>query len=659
MDKRIVMLITALIILIMPVWFTVSAVHAAGLETDTVFEDNAGEFYSDSDISGDSLEEREDESESEPETEGVTENESESADGEDSETGLEETKPEETKPEETKPEDDTELETKPEDKTEAESKPEDDTKLEDEPEEDTELESEPESLLLGLSVMLGGLGGGGTDEIFRFEWENQYDTYYLEIGADPADLSLAATARGYFSWVNYVDCDITWHYEDIDSDTPGRCQITGDILLPDDYTASCDTTAYYAVIIYDPNGPPSVMAVKVGSYMRNNMIVPLGTSDAELEDIFINKAWLGRPPLNIWIETEDGDIYYGKLTGWNTSLVDTSEVGVYYPFFIDPPPGVGLPEGEGPGAEIAGAEIIVLDPDVVSLRAYNYDSDTGSVYIHWFKEISEPELWFSIDDGEWEPVSDDYYFWSDSLRLELGNNNSIFQSGHVYEFQVRYENGGVSEDTLIMDFTSGKPEFSSIGGDRTGGDREENPLPPVDPDDGEPGNPGIEETPPTPDNLGSGESTPTSGNSSSGTPTPMPVNSGSEIPAMPILSADLVTMDELSDFGAVDNERKSQEQAAPAAAELDSGSTLLAVHILGTDSLAEQEPETLVMPPAQNEDVPLPNAPAPAMDTATILQPQPSPYKDGWARVVMAGMIGIAGAGVFWGFVRKRAVKRP
>ena len=781
MSKRIMALITALIMFITPIWFPASAVHASGPETDAVIENNTGEPCSDNDISDDSLDERKDDSvsefasESETETEPKTEEETEivmetedfmeneSESGKQGESGdIEESG---TGPEENIPEADTELETEP-----------------------------PESPTSELFNIGGGLGGGWGDyEIFRFNWENQYDTYYLETGGDPADLPLAATAYGYLNWVDYVECAIAWHYEDIDPNLPGRYLITGDILLPDDYNASCDTTAYYAVIVYDPDGPPSVMAVKVGSYMRNNIIVPLGTSGEELEIIFINKAWLGLPPLSIWIETEDGYTCDGVLTGWDASLVNTSRVGVYYPFFIEPPPGVGLPESKGPGAEVAGAEIIVLDPDTVSLRAYNYDSDTGSLYVHWLKEISEPELWLSIDSGEWEPASEYHYFWSDGLRLELGNNNSVYQSGHVYEFQVRYENGGVSEDTLVVDFTSGKPVFSAPGGDRTGGDRDENDLPPVNPDDGTPADPDNGKTTPTPDNHGSGENTPTPVDPGGETPAPTPANPDSETPAIPIPSAPPAawgTTDEQSNSGGTDTEPVAAIMPAPTAVEplakaqdapvtakpaeysdergvtvsgerlammiaanplyvtffrgelraslpalfleslalspgdtftvtlyqpdessfvvyfavngnqltyrfdepfivsipwsggpvscapnageatvdsikdfikasLDGGRAEFALHYTGIYDLTEQEREIPVMSYVQYSDIPPINASAPEPGTLTSLKTQPSLYTDGWARVVMAGMIGIAGAGVFFYFARKRSAKRP
>lgn len=720
MNRRIVALITAFIILIAPVWFPASVVHAAGPETDAIMEDNAGEPYSDSVIFGDSLDESGDKSESETEPGGVTENELESGDGDGYESVTEE----------------------------------------------TQGEAPEDGLSVGPGLGEGGLGGGETpaeNEIFMFKWDREDETYFLEIGEDPTDLPLPTCIEGYIKWWIYEPLEVVWRYDDIDPDTPGRYTITCEIMLKDGYTTSLPLTAELAVIVYDPNGQPAAKANWVYSPLKKN-VVPLGMSSNELKAFIRDNLW--DTPVDIW--TEDGDYCYGELTGWDVSLVDTSKPGVYYPFVIEPPPGIELP-AEG----VWGAELYVLDPDEVCLFAidYNYYPGNGSIDIRWLKKVNQPELWLSVDDGGWQKVDRNEYsfgIWEDNLRLDLYS----FPYGHVYEFEVRYENGGVSKDSLTMDLTGARPDFHAPGGDRTGGDRGENTLPPVNPDDGTPANPG------------NGTATPMPGNPSGDTPAPTPTNPDSETPAIPIPSSthaaqgatdgdtppgaeettdaepaaaitpapaafeaqsalptvvpaensdersitvsgtrlammiaanpsyvtffrgelrvslpalfleglDLSPADTFTVTLYQQDERSftvsftvrgndlpdrfaepfivslpwndgpvscSQEHGVPIRAELDTGRAAFALYMTGTYVLTKQEQELSAMSFVQNADVPMTNTSVPETDTITNSLTPASPYTDGWARAVMAGMIGLAGAGVFLGFVRKRAVKRP
>jgi len=93
-------------------------------------------------------------------------------------------------------------------------------------------------------------------------------------------------------------------------------------------------------------------------------------------------------------------------------------------------------------------------------------------------------------------------------------------------------------------------------------------------------------------------------------------------------------------------------------ASLDGGRVEFALHYTGTYVLTERAIAAISImrdfEAALTEDEITPGS-----DPFAAPQTQAKPWSDGWAPVTAVGFIGLAGAGAFFGFTRKKAVKRP
>ena len=314
--------------------------------------------------------------------------------------------------------------------------------------------------------------------------QNPYNLYFLAMNGNPRELESeleqeASAAYGMMRLGEYIHAPIEWRYDDFDSGAPGIGMIIGDVILPVGYTyEGGELTVEIPVLVYDPDGGPVEMVYDVLQDIflsDQERILPLGMPPGDAEARLLSAI-----SDTILMETADGYEFWAGVSV-DASKVDTAAVGDYYPVIMHLPPGIGFSSDEYLRMETA---VYVLDPDEVDLRAARLF--WGGVTVNWLKEIHEPELWVSVDGGEWQNVLDGgdwvagwtpfvHDFPGSSPYTELNISFLDLESGHIYDFEVRYEDGGVSVNILRIDLTGDRPQFNVYEGDRTGGDRYPNP----------------------------------------------------------------------------------------------------------------------------------------------------------------------------------------
>ena len=316
------------------------------------------------------------------------------------------------------------------------------------------------------------------------------DLFTLETGSDPrnleAELEYAAlVVYGMIRFGHFIIVPVEWRYDEFDSSTPGIRMIVGDIFLPDGYIyEDGELTVESPVLVYDPDGEPLDTVYDFLQYVftpRQKHLIPLGMTADDVE------AQLSEIPDAILIETTGGYRLMVDIS-IDTSIVDSSTVGAYYPVTLHLPPGIGFNDDDYLKTFLT---VYVIDRDEVDLSMAHVWA--GYLTISWLKKISDPELWFSVDGGEWCNIFDgtewfDWVIWDgyeasyfDQLfsgipqYTELNISFDWLFSGHIYDFEVRYEDGGVSANILRLDLTGDNPKYYPYEGDRTGGDRYGNP----------------------------------------------------------------------------------------------------------------------------------------------------------------------------------------
>ena len=332
------------------------------------------------------------------------------------------------------------------------------------------------------------------------------DIYFLEINGDPRslDTELEQTVLAVYGMIwrgEAIYVPVDWRYDDFDSGMTGIRMITGDVSLPDGYEYMYGAlTVESPVLVYDPDGAPvEVVSDLVHNIFYDGNIIPLGMAAADMEARLYDSAD------EIMRETAGGYSFWVDVS-IDPSIVDSSAVGVYYPVTLHLPLGVGFGSDDFRRPQMA---VYVLDPEEVDLRA----AETGPAgfEIYWLKGVAEPELRVSMDGGDWQNVMDggdwlelsgiaeDYwkrenvlqiFFPSDPPYYWLNLDLSWFRHGHVYDFDIRYENDGFSVNFLRVDLTGAGFRFELFEGDRTGGDRYQNPWDVITGDSGNSGNSG-------------------------------------------------------------------------------------------------------------------------------------------------------------------------
>lgn len=305
---------------------------------------------------------------------------------------------------------------------------------------------------------------------------------------DVAALSLPEEATCILEDWNVVLSPIVWDTDAVDISRPGFVEVKGVVALPEGYVfPGGDLNVHTWVYAYDPEqvGVETI----VGAWAPIHQVIAiaaLGSERSTLERYFqLNGIEMGSYTLK---DPEGGGYTFVLPTTYDLSLVDLNQVGSYEIF--SPPPAYFQ---YGPVAKQAMA-LYVIDPDEVDLRAWLLDG-FGTITIEWIYEVQSPELWVSVDEGEWQPISGlvesglctepDWlkYAFTFDYNTKKCNRVQIVEDwlldGHTYEFEVRYENEGVSVNSLILDLREGHSlRYGNGGGSRGGDDREEEVDPP-------------------------------------------------------------------------------------------------------------------------------------------------------------------------------------
>jgi hypothetical protein len=314
---------------------------------------------------------------------------------------------------------------------------------------------------------------------FRF-YAEPYCPYYLELGGDVSGLALESEVYAMYSRFGGVVCTVAWRFDDFNASVVGSQALVGDVSLPDGYVyPSGEPTVESPVVVYDPADAPPETAQGGGLMYIEDRIVPLGMDAEALEQRIQDSV---RYFSEAEFTTENGFLI-GCGFSWDASLVDTGTVGAYHPFAVNLPPYLSLG-----GNEDMLLALYVLDPEEVDLRAFARDWNLMFIECRWICEIAKPELWVSVDGGEPEMDAKEDYgkFVGRESYTGLSIGETWLESGHVYDFEVRYEDGGRSVNTLSLDTTGKRPVCKLIGGDRNGYDRdtEEQPQQPESPNGG-------------------------------------------------------------------------------------------------------------------------------------------------------------------------------
>lgn len=336
--------------------------------------------------------------------------------------------------------------------------------------------------------------------IVSFNVPDETYAVILPLGDDAQAPALPKYAEGILENGQSVWCEIRWNLRRIDTTETGWGDVTGKIQIPEGYTCTeTDLQLRYGVLVYDPQivGGVTVLDAHV-SALGNAIRVPQGADEAARAAFFNTYRIdaVGQTALRALLERnwiDDGRFYVQDDTGQvryftyslvcDMARVDFSVPGSYVAF--DAPPAY-FALGDVAKQDLS---IHVLAPDAVDLRGWTRFS-LGQISMSWFREIRSPELWVRVDDGPWQqpeelrkqglctiPSGLCYGFNEDyrtGLFIELTVDETSLKAGHLYEFEVRYEDGGVSVSSILLDLRNGhRVSYGNAGGSRGGSDREE------------------------------------------------------------------------------------------------------------------------------------------------------------------------------------------
>ncbi|MDL2233199.1 hypothetical protein LJC63_06420 [Ruminococcaceae bacterium OttesenSCG-928-L11] len=547
-------------------------------------------------------------------------------------------------------------------------------------------------------------------QISEVKWECVYMGLPLPVGGDVSKLGLP-----HFAWAanddtyEYFLLDHTWKFDAFDSGELGYQDLKAEVKLPLGYSyigydEEWDGEVEYAarVTVYDPEGAvepvPQVWYYWVYTPWSDALMdsIPLGASDEyllEMKALMNGRATVTTENLQFFDFDVDMDI----------SKIDTSQPGTYYPFTPLPPYLRLTPEGRQATA------MHVLEPDEVDLRAWRMSRSGGIISFEWLKGVKEPELWVSVDEGEWQPADtltgecdgypvdseylfefEEYYGYPTINSMYI--NEEYFLTGHSYEFEVRYEDGGRSVNTYMMDLREGHLVYAHDGeGPRGGADRYGMRNPYDDEDEGdntepttesttEPTQPTAEPTQPTTEpTQPTAEPTrpttePTQPTAESTQPTTAPVTiagdsrdeSGNESgPDAGVRRPSKASSDNLEAAQTVGKAMRQPGavpvRATPAAVAGEPEGEASAQAELPVQDNAEpsapREPETSAPTEAPSTAVPADEGPAPKAVEPVDNSAEPSSPIAGPVSVAIVGAAGAGGVALVWKLLGKRLVK--
>lgn len=344
---------------------------------------------------------------------------------------------------------------------------------------------------MARAILHGGGGAGVTPadpahQVVSVSLPDDGTLAVAALGSDPEAVDLYTHAIcNLADWTQGMAWgEILWYREEVDFTQEGWTWVEGWVFLPLGYARRGDRpTVRQRLLVYDPAKTGVETLVSAHTMALNRHIIPLGMEG--LEEMMDNYA-VSEGAFTLLEEGGEDYTFHLPIT-WDAGRIDVNTVGSYQPF-------TGLPDyfTLSPAAR-QKMSVHVMDPETVDLRAWSADG-FGVITIQWLYHVRRPTLWVSVDGGPWGPAETlkdyqvdasqaPYGFSEDGVGggyygLQILENNLVL--GHTYEFQVRYEAGGCSVNSFLLDLTERYgPSFGNGGGSRGGGDREETDLPPA------------------------------------------------------------------------------------------------------------------------------------------------------------------------------------
>ena len=307
----------------------------------------------------------------------------------------------------------------------------------------------------------------------------------LHIGDSIESLELESEVYGMYNSSFVTLCQIEW--DALDTNTPNVNKLEGKIKIPNGHAFEGNPPSLETiVIVYDDYGNPPI---KTEYLDMSQIVLPQGASAQEVDEI-----------LKEFEAEAFSDYFYIRVNGekkmiWANRTVDRSAInleipGLYFPFSFDLPSCFHFNEND-----LLKFGIFVVVRDKVVLSGVGFDPESG-YHTKWIYHAQDPQIWLSVDDGDWylEQDKGKNSTISTSFILDSKTNKTTgliiddksLEKGHIYQIQLQYD-GNRFSDVLVIDCTNSQAQMVGSGpdGDRTGVDREEHDKQPPSTGDGD------------------------------------------------------------------------------------------------------------------------------------------------------------------------------
>ncbi|MGL4606696.1 MAG: hypothetical protein ACRCU3_04460 [Eubacteriaceae bacterium] len=291
------------------------------------------------------------------------------------------------------------------------------------------------------------------------------ETYFNHFSAQIFEINeeisgLPETVIGKTSRSALMELPVIWKIQEVPSNILGRYLIEGEIQLGQGYTfASGSNTGKIPVIIYDANekGTEKIKGIEntfdpvILEYQQ-----PINLSLFSYNEGFV---------------TEAGDRFSYRIK-WELETVNTNQLGwreiTGQCFF---PPGIDIE-----GYETVKIWVYVMENNRIDISVPKIQNT--HLYCGWLMTVTDTEniiIWKSKEEGVWEKTTQDdrVYVSNNALIIDLNG----LEVDVLYGFYIEYR--GTKTEELMVLVKDGDIKVSFRSGDRDGGDRGEQVLPPT------------------------------------------------------------------------------------------------------------------------------------------------------------------------------------
>ena len=284
------------------------------------------------------------------------------------------------------------------------------------------------------------------------------------------------------------------------------------LLFDESIDASSGTMSIEPFSAFDE--PPSDVPIYTltGVFLTSDENVVVGTpfEDTDAFGLMHWIRWRGLS-ISVFVEDEEGVIYRDWLPVllWDIPAYDPYTPGEYIlaaeldlsAFSEDREDGGILINPDNIRAEFTITVVEQRPPEISDLLRWGENNDNLTlIIIDFYLYLTDSVIVHQYDDyfDKWHPITD-----SNKVRSFNGGINIMnLEEGRVYGFKVEMNGRGLwhgMSEPKFVSLNEGGDGIMDLGGDRTGGNRGEGDLPPVDPDDGEPVTTPPSDTTPPPD----------------------------------------------------------------------------------------------------------------------------------------------------------------